>query len=48
MILITNFSDQNLTGYGTYGDTFFWIAWLLASKTSDYSKQNLKLNNTNK
>lgn len=43
MILVTNFSDQNLTGYATYGDTFFWTAWLLASKISEYSKQR-KLN----
>jgi O-antigen ligase len=40
MVLVTNFSDQNLTGYATYGDTFFWFAWLLASKISEYAKEN--------
>lgn len=47
MVLITNFSDQNLTGYATIGDTFFWTAWLLASKISEYTKTNKLLSNNN-
>ncbi len=36
MVLITNFTESNITGYSTATDIYFWIAWIIAG--------NLKLN----